>query len=57
MLELTATDQAMLTGDHGGLTSTKGHGEAKESDNYTIPFYVWGPEPPKDFAVNYEAVG
>lgn len=33
----------ILTADHGGLTATKGHGEAKESDNYTIPFYVWGP--------------
>jgi predicted AlkP superfamily pyrophosphatase or phosphodiesterase len=33
----------ILTADHGGLTSTKGHGEAKESDNYTIPFFTWGP--------------
>jgi predicted AlkP superfamily pyrophosphatase or phosphodiesterase len=33
----------IVTADHGGLTKTKGHGEAKESDNYTIPFYVWGP--------------
>jgi predicted AlkP superfamily pyrophosphatase or phosphodiesterase len=32
----------ILTADHGGLTATKGHGEAKESDNYTIPFFVWG---------------
>ena len=36
----------VLTADHGGLTATKGHGEAKESDNYTIPFYVWGPDVP-----------
>lgn len=33
----------VITADHGGLTGTKGHGEAKEEDNYTIPFYVWGP--------------
>ena len=33
----------ILTADHGGLTATKGHGEAKESDNYIIPFFVRGP--------------
>lgn len=33
----------ILTADHGGLTSTKGHGESKEKDNYTIPFFTWGP--------------
>ena len=33
----------VLTADHGGLTATKGHGESKEHENYTIPFYTWGP--------------
>jgi predicted AlkP superfamily pyrophosphatase or phosphodiesterase len=33
----------VLTADHGGLTGSKGHGESKESDNFTIPFYTWGP--------------
>ena len=33
----------VLTADHGGLTGSKGHGEANEPDNYIIPFYVWGP--------------
>lgn len=33
----------VITADHGGLTGSKGHGEGKERDNYTIPFYVWGP--------------
>jgi predicted AlkP superfamily pyrophosphatase or phosphodiesterase len=32
----------ILTSDHGGLSGTKGHGEAKERDNFTIPFYSWG---------------
>lgn len=41
--ELKDNTWLILTADHGGLTATKGHGEARESDNYTIPFYVWGP--------------
>jgi predicted AlkP superfamily pyrophosphatase or phosphodiesterase len=33
----------ILTADHGGWTGTKGHGESHERDNYSIPFYTWGP--------------
>ncbi len=33
----------VLTADHGGLTGTKGHGESDEANNFTIPFYAWGP--------------
>ncbi|MEZ5435042.1 MAG: hypothetical protein R3F31_28555 [Verrucomicrobiales bacterium] len=36
----------LLSADHGGLTLTKGHGEAKESDNYTIGYFAWGPGVP-----------
>ena len=36
-------DLLILTADHGGWTGTKGHGESHERDNYSIPFYTWGP--------------
>jgi len=31
----------ILTADHGGLE--KSHGNVALKDNYTVPFYVWGP--------------
>jgi arylsulfatase A-like enzyme len=31
----------ILTSDHGG--SGTGHGDSEDQNNYTIPFYVWGP--------------
>jgi len=33
----------LVTADHGGGTSTTGHGDHTLADNYTIPFLVWGP--------------
>jgi hypothetical protein len=32
----------VLSADHGGATGTTGHSTASNSQNYTIPFYVWG---------------
>ena len=32
----------ILTSDHGGQLGSSDHGAATNSDNYTIPFYVWG---------------
>lgn len=33
----------VLTADHGGLTGSKVHDAFLERENFTIPFYVWGP--------------
>jgi len=44
--ELKGKTWLILTADHGGLTGTRGHGEGRQPDNYTIPFYVWGPGVP-----------
>ncbi|MEM9981521.1 MAG: DNRLRE domain-containing protein [Bacteroidota bacterium] len=33
----------ILTADHGGELGGKNHGNLFSPDNYTIPFYVWGP--------------
>lgn len=33
----------VLTSDHGGLTGAKVHDAFLERENFTIPFYVWGP--------------
>ncbi|RYG71088.1 hypothetical protein EON80_05865 [bacterium] len=37
----------ILSADHGGKPGTKGHGDAPEPYNYTIPFLVWGHAVPK----------
>ncbi len=33
----------VVTADHGGLTGAKEHDLFQERENFTIPFYVWGP--------------
>ncbi|HLP01075.1 MAG TPA: alkaline phosphatase family protein [Opitutaceae bacterium] len=39
--ELAGRTAIVLTADHGGFE--KNHGDAARRENYTIPFYVWGP--------------
>jgi len=34
----------IITADHGGRLETKTHTKSDEKLNYTIPFYVWGPD-------------
>jgi len=36
----------VVTADHGGLTGAKEHDLFQERENFTIPFYVWGPGVP-----------
>lgn len=33
----------VVTADHGGPLGMKEHGDNKNPENYTVPFYVWGP--------------
>jgi len=33
----------VVTADHGGLTGAREHDLFQERENFTIPFYVWGP--------------
>lgn len=33
----------VLTADHGGPIGLKDHGDNKNPENFTVPFYVWGP--------------
>ncbi|MFT3829439.1 MAG: alkaline phosphatase family protein [Opitutaceae bacterium] len=39
--ELAGRTAIVLTADHGGFE--KNHSDAARRENYTIPFYVWGP--------------
>jgi predicted AlkP superfamily pyrophosphatase or phosphodiesterase len=36
----------VVTADHGGLTGAKIHSQNEEHENFTVPFYVWGPGVP-----------
>jgi hypothetical protein len=36
----------ILTADHGGMQGTAGHSDEENPQDYTIPFYVWGPGVP-----------
>lgn len=42
---LAGKTTVLLTADHGGGgASSASHSAAHKADNYTVPFYVWGPE-------------
>jgi hypothetical protein len=41
--EFAGRSAIILSADHGGPQTSTDHGLATSSENYTIPFYVWGP--------------
>ena len=40
--QLAARTTLIVTADHGGVLGSRGHGDAADAGDYTIPFYVWG---------------
>ena len=42
--QMKGTTALIITADHGGRLETKTHTKSDEKLNYTIPFYVWGPD-------------
>ena len=41
--ELSEEVIVIVTTDHGGVPGTTAHSDRSRSENYTIPFVVWGP--------------
>lgn len=41
--ELAEEVVVIVTADHGGVPGTRTHGQRTRSENYRIPFVVWGP--------------